>query len=282
MKIERIINNNVVSALDQQGIEIVAMGKGIGFQKKAGQELDESRVEKIFRLEGPEVMRHFTELVANMSLVCIQVSDEIISHAKKVLTRQLGQSVYLTLTDHIDFALKRLKKGMAFENALYSEIKHFYPEEFKVGTYALDLIENKIGVRLPEDEAASIAFHLVNAEFGMKLNQTHMMTEMIRHLVDIVESVCPLAGDSIYKDRLITNLKFILNRLLLHKPLAAVRDPVFNEFIKNHCCEEYSLAVRMSEYVNSVSECMMMEDEIIYLTIQLKYTININVNNESS
>lgn len=35
MRIERVINNNVISALDDQGREIVAMGRGIGFQKKA-------------------------------------------------------------------------------------------------------------------------------------------------------------------------------------------------------------------------------------------------------
>ena len=39
MRIEKVINNNVISALDDQGREIVAMGRGIGFQKKSGQEI---------------------------------------------------------------------------------------------------------------------------------------------------------------------------------------------------------------------------------------------------
>ena len=54
---------------------------------------------------------------------------------------QLNQNVYLALTDHIDFALRRFKDGMLFENALYSEIRRFYPEEFQIGCHALDLIE---------------------------------------------------------------------------------------------------------------------------------------------
>ena len=41
MIIERIINNNVVSALDEDGKEIVVMGNGIGFGKKKGQTCDE-------------------------------------------------------------------------------------------------------------------------------------------------------------------------------------------------------------------------------------------------
>ena len=41
MKILKIINNNVVSACDEKGKEIVVMGKGLGFGKKSGDILDE-------------------------------------------------------------------------------------------------------------------------------------------------------------------------------------------------------------------------------------------------
>lgn len=36
MKILKVINNNVVSAYNEQGKEVVVTGKGVGFQKKAG------------------------------------------------------------------------------------------------------------------------------------------------------------------------------------------------------------------------------------------------------
>lgn len=274
MKIQRIINNNVVSALDERGKEIVAMGKGIGFQKKNGQEIPEIGVEKIFRLESPTVLEHFKELIANMPLACVQVSDEIINYAKTVLPQKLSQSVYLTLTDHINFAITRFHDGMLFENALYSEIKRFYPDEFCIGRYALELIEKRTGVRLPEDEAASIAFHLVNAEYGLKFRDIHMMSEMIRHLVGMVHAVYPLREDSIETDRLMTNLKFLLNRMLLQdKPADTVKDEVFSDFIRNHCVKEYELALKMKDYIEAVVGCQMTEEEMTYLTIQLKYTI---------
>lgn len=275
MKIEKIINNNVVSALDENGKEIVVMGKGIGFCRKPGQELPEQNIEKIFRLESPEVLTHFEELIANMPLACVQVSDEIITHARSVLPQELSQSVYLTLTDHIDFVLERFRKGMLFENALYSEIKRFYPAEFAVGRYALELIDQRLGVRLPDNEAASIAFHLVNAEFGIRLSETHAVTELLRHLLEMVSAECPLQEDSIYTDRLITNLKFILNRLFLQQPHPANPDPVLNEFIRNHCTGEYELALKMKDYMETVSGCQMTEEEMTYLTVQLKYTMSI-------
>lgn len=50
MKIEKVINNNVVSALED-GREVVVMGKGIGFQLRAGMDIPNELIEKVFRLD---------------------------------------------------------------------------------------------------------------------------------------------------------------------------------------------------------------------------------------
>lgn len=43
MRIEKVINNNVVCSRDEKDIEIVIMGKGIGFRAKAGAVIDEKK-----------------------------------------------------------------------------------------------------------------------------------------------------------------------------------------------------------------------------------------------
>ena len=48
MIIQKVINNNVVSTFDSNGKEVILMGKGIGFRKKTGDELDKTKIEKIF------------------------------------------------------------------------------------------------------------------------------------------------------------------------------------------------------------------------------------------
>lgn len=48
MNIERIINNNVVSARDLEGREVVIMGKGIGFKRKPGNIVPEDLIERYF------------------------------------------------------------------------------------------------------------------------------------------------------------------------------------------------------------------------------------------
>ena len=52
MKIDKIINNNIVSALEPDGKEVVIMGRGIGFGAKMGKEIPESKIEKVFRLDS--------------------------------------------------------------------------------------------------------------------------------------------------------------------------------------------------------------------------------------
>ena len=108
MVIDKIINNNIVSAFDETGLEVVIMGRGIGFQ---------------------------------MPLEQVQISNEIISYAKKTMKLKLNQSIYVTLTDHISFAISRCKKGIHLENALLWEIKRFYPQEFELGRYAVELVK---------------------------------------------------------------------------------------------------------------------------------------------
>ena len=64
-------------------------------------------------------------------------------------------------------------------NPLLTEVRVFYPIEFAVGKYALELIHNELGVVLSDDEAASIALHLVNAEFDSSMNATMRATRSV-------------------------------------------------------------------------------------------------------
>lgn len=68
MVIDKIINNNIVSAFDETGLEVVIMGRGIGFQRKRGQEVPVEKVEKIFRIKSQSIAGQLKELLAKMPL----------------------------------------------------------------------------------------------------------------------------------------------------------------------------------------------------------------------
>ena len=61
MIIEGIINNNVVSSKDDNGREVVVMGRGIGFGRKKGDALPQEGIDKIFTVGDEESLRKFKD-----------------------------------------------------------------------------------------------------------------------------------------------------------------------------------------------------------------------------
>jgi len=269
--IEKIINNNIISARDEKGIELVAMGRGIGFNQKAGNEIADDRIEKIFKLENMDDSEKFKELLASLPIEYIRLSNQIISYAKETLGIRLNPNGYLALTDHISFAIERQKEGMIFSNALYEEIKLFYPNEYMVGNHALYLIENQTGCRLMEDEAASIALHIVNAEMDSEISTTFLITKMMREMMEIIEGKMKFPSMAAYpKDRLITNLKHLAKRLLSEEPLNGREDLKLYRFVKENYRDEYILIDKVNCYIEGAYHCSMTEEEKIYLALNIK------------
>lgn len=276
MIIERIINNNVISSRDESGKEIVVMGSGIGFGKKKGDAAEEARVDKIFYMEDESALAKFKTLLSNLPMEYVQVSNEIISIAREELGTKLNENVYITLTDHISFALERFQQNMLFQNALHSEIKRFYTAEYEIGIRALKLIEEKTGIRLPEDEASSIAIHLVNAEFDLKVRDTWNMTNLIGRMFDLIVSHLPvLTGESLEKDWLLSELKFMAHRILLLKPSKEKGDVGLTAFVEQNCADAVRIAAAVAASVQEEYGLRMTEEEQLYLAVFLKRIQNI-------
>ena len=56
------------------------------------------------------------------------------------------------------------EKNLEIKNAMLWDIKRLHKVEFEIGIHALKIIEENLNFELPEDEAASIALHIVNAQ----------------------------------------------------------------------------------------------------------------------
>lgn len=51
MRIKKVINNNILCVVDDNGNELIVTGKGIGYKRLAGEEVDPDQIEKIYRKE---------------------------------------------------------------------------------------------------------------------------------------------------------------------------------------------------------------------------------------
>ena len=271
MRIVKIINNNVVSAFDEEGRETIIMGRGVGFKAKEGALIDESKVEKRFRLDSQNTMDRFKELLVDLPMEHVQISAEIISYAKDVLNRSLNPNVYITLTDHINFALERFKQKMMFTNPLIREVRSFYHEEYLIGEYAIAMIERDLGIRLPVDEAASIALHIVNAEYDAPMGDTIKITNLIQQVLEVIREYFNMELDeqSISYERLTTHLRFLAQRVFTGEHMN-LDNLEFQEVIDRLYPEEYACSQKIQALIKYQYGHTVTEEEVAYLALHIK------------
>ena len=276
--IEKVINNNIISAYEKSGAEVIVMGRGIGFKKKQGEVVPADQISKIFRIKSRTLTEQFKELLANMPLERVRISDEIISHAKDHLKLKLNQSIYVTLTDHINFAIERVSQGIEPQNALWWEIKRFYPQEFQLGIYALELIHDRLGILLPEDEAGFIALHFVNAEYGTDIRDAVKFPDQMQAIVDIVERDLGILLDesSLHYERFMTHIKFLIQRIY-RKELLSSEDRELSLLMQRKYPREYQCSVKVAEYIMQATGSRLSEEEIMYLSVHIRRVSTIDL-----
>ena len=276
--IEKVINNNIISAYEKSGAEVIVMGRGIGFKKKQGEVIPADQISKIFRIKSRTLAEQFKELLANMPLERVMISDEIISHAKDHLKLKLNQSIYVTLTDHINFAIERVSQGIEPQNALLWEIQRFYPQEFQLGIYALELIHDRLGILLPEDEAGFIALHFVNAEYGTDIRDAVKFPDQMQAIVDIVERELGILLDesSLHYERFMTHIKFLIQRIY-RKELLSSEDRELSLMMQRKYPREYQCSVKVAEYIMQATGCRLSEEEIMYLSVHIRRVSTIDL-----
>ena len=186
MKIEKVLNNNVVQALDNN-VEYIVMGKGLGFQKRVGDLVDKEKIEKTFVLENTEAVEEWSRVYVNLPDGEMQVFLNIITFAEAVLQTKFEPSFFIALADHLHYAIERSREGVSLQNPLAWEVRKFYPREYEIGKQALRLIANDLEVELVDDEAASVALHFVNAQKDTGFyEKDQQMTQIVVGISEIV------------------------------------------------------------------------------------------------
>jgi transcriptional antiterminator len=143
---------------------MIVIGKGVGFGKKVKgiYEFKPGVIEKSYISKDDEIKSNFFKLMDQLDSDVIGVTEEIIALGEKRLGR-LNAHIHIALTDHISFAIDRLKEGLIIENPFLFEIKTMYPEEYEVAQEAADLIKERLNMEISPSEKGFIAMHLNSA-----------------------------------------------------------------------------------------------------------------------
>lgn len=85
MRIARVFNNNVVLGLEDDGREVVLLGRGLGFQVSRGDAVNQSLVERRF-VPGPDATaERLAAFVQEIPLEDIDLTVRIVAKAREQL-----------------------------------------------------------------------------------------------------------------------------------------------------------------------------------------------------
>ena len=274
MKIIKVINNNTVCVLDENGREQIVSGKGVGFGKKCGEAADTDRIEKVYIITDSVLRKKLIECMAEIPYEYIKVTDDLVNYISERVNVPLNSSLIVTLSDHIAFAIERKKQGMEFTNPLIDSIHDYFPDELALGRYCLGEIKEKLGVELNGDEAGFIAMHIINARMGTNLGQVPNITKMINDCMEIADTFYSgkIDKSSIAYDRFLVHMKFLAKRLFNSQELPNVlsRDEDILTLVKLKFKKHYKCAKCIQDYVMKNYAKMLTEDELLTLAIHLR------------
>jgi transcriptional antiterminator len=261
-KINKILNNNVILAIDVEKMqEIVLVGKGIGFAKKANEliTLSDKEIEKSFLNFDESTKKEYLNLINDIDDRIILICEKIINISEMEFGK-LNNHIHIALTDHISFAMERVSSGIELSNPFLYEIQALYPREFQIGLMAINLVKSELKVDLKEVEAGFIALHIHSARQNKNVSDTIKNTKLLLDLIKIIETELDITigTNELTYTRLINHLRTSLNRMEENKN---IKNPLLN-IIKEQFSKSFDIASKIGKHIRDIKHIEVSEDEL--------------------
>lgn len=268
-KVIRVMNNNAILAKNlNEDIEVVLMGKGIGFERKRFQviKIDSNTIEKSF-VAGNSLKKSYIQMLQEGNSDIVELCTEIFLTAEKRLG-ELSERSFIVIVDHISFALEKLKKNIKIDNPFSFEIAQLYPEEYAIGEYARERILDVLDVDITEAEVGFIALHLNAAKQHIVVTDALKNTRLIKTMIKIVEYELNIS----LKDCPRLNNRFLLHlRGLIQKineGRVEEKHSLFDITV-SECKEAFLIARKLGDFLSKEKKRQILDTEIFYLTLHI-------------
>ena len=272
MKFKKSYNNSV-ALVEENGQELIVVGKGIGFGLKPGMEVDVSKIERRYRSDE-ESMSEISQ-IKEIKAQVLNATTKIIEMAEPDLNIKFTDNQYLTLADHINFAIQRLQEdiNIGWSGVSRWEIKSLFPKEYKVAEKAVKILDSEFQITLPEEEIVLLTYHFVNAgNDDSKVQDTIKISKLISGIVDIVQYRYRIVFDteSFNYSRFITHLRALMVRKVLHQESGEDElDPTILELMKLKYAEAFETVESISTYLEGKAGWKLNQNDKLYLVLHI-------------
>lgn len=277
MRVKKILNNSLVLVENENHEDLIFMGKGLSFRTKVGQEISPSQAEKIFVSNGDSLTVNMMQLAEHVDVAYFELVKKLLDYAGQLLSVAIPDYLYLSLTDHIAFAVDRFKQSIDLELVNLEQIQLRYPKEFQVGQYALKLIEETFDIHLFPNEAASIALHFINIQESKNPSvQSQKIQEITTAILNIIKYHFKLIYeyDDISYIRAVSHFQLLAKRLLDKDLLPNENNPFLYRHILESCPNEADCAQKIDTYFWETYQTHLTNQEEMYLVLHIHRLLN--------
>ena len=245
IKIVQPLNNNVVMGYDRKKGEVIIIGTGIGFRAKKGDQVDESKIQKMF-ITGEN--KQLLEMIGAIPPEYFELVEEIFENA-----------------------IKRMKENLVLDNPFETEIRQFYPKEWEIGLYAKKCIKRRFGIEIPDAEVGYIAMHIIASEFQKSRRTVSKTFEVIDLALKYIRDnyLTDVKEDSLAYTRLVTHVKYFAQRYVDNKE-SMDEDELLDQTIKERFQREVCCIEGLSEMLYRKYGRPVTVSEENYLVLHLR------------
>ncbi len=268
LKIIKIFSNNVVLCENtDDNTEMIAVGKGIGFNKKVDMAILKTDIDKLYQPIDEKDKGYFNEITNSIDKELIGIVEESMKIIDDELEGKLSSHFHITMLSHITFAIERTKYGTIIKNPFLEEIKMLYFQEYSISERFINDLNSKLDNKLVKDEIGFISMHVHAAIRGVKASETSEQLKLIYDLMKVIEKELGQTIDKNSPDfiRLLTHLKFAVNRVKNNIKIENILLPEIKVKLKKY----YKISKKVALFAKNFYLIEFSEDEIGYITIHL-------------
>ena len=271
MRVTKALSNNAVLAVDAEGREVVALGRGIGHARRSGDIVEESQIERVFTAGRGVEREQLSTFLSDVPLECVRGAAMVADLARERFQVPVTQALILALADHISFAVRRRSEGIQVVIPLAWEVSQLYPHEVDVGRLSLTMLRDRFRLDLADDEAFALAMHFVNGQLATPgTTVAAQMTETIARVFDVVRSATgvPIDSKAMSTARFVTHLRYLFARIATTQ---RVQDPspVLSQAIGNAHPEAMACAEKVAHLIGMDTGGALGRNEVAYLALHI-------------
>lgn len=265
-----MLNNNVVLARDEIGREAILTGRGLGFQRKRGQDVDASLISR--RYIPADNAQSVAEVIAGIPLERLALIERVFRKAARGLNTDVPSSTLIAVVDHINQAMARVYQGLTMDYPLRAEVAHLHPEELRLAEAMVEEINAAQEVQLPGGEAVALALHLFTAAIGAPSAQAASeQSRLIGQVMRLLEKSFGEAfdADSVNAARFAVHLRYFLVRARTAVQIEDGTSSLVAEALRVSDPDAYRVARRIRDLLEIRLNTAVTDDETAYLALHV-------------